>query len=213
VGSNSPKDKQQSEQIMRSSDKTWSGRLPFRTDPETHRKIALAAQQANQSINAWMEERISQAANDSLGYISSDTKIESGKIRYLIEDQDAAVDLVENLAPFIKEDDPYAILRFSAALKKLLIGLDALLPFVQEEGKKILLEQVPSAAKELDIVYQLVASAVPLLKGNDPNYTLQLSEALKKFMIGLDAVKPFLAGAETVTSLNLVRKIIDMFML
>ncbi len=41
--------------------KPYSGRLPFRTTPENHRKIALAAARAGKSINAWMEEKLMQA--------------------------------------------------------------------------------------------------------------------------------------------------------
>lgn len=193
-----------------SEDKTWSGRLPFRTDPETHRKIALAAHQAGKSINAWMEEMVSQAANDSLGYISSDTKFASGKIRDLIEDPNAAVNLIETLADSLSDDNPYALLHFSAALKKLLIGLDALVPFFQREGEPIVWAKISPVAEDVEAVYRIVATTVPLLQGNDPNHTLQLGQALKKFMLGLDAVKPFLKGEATATSLKIVKEITDL---
>ncbi|HEY8292285.1 MAG TPA: type II toxin-antitoxin system HicB family antitoxin [Thermomicrobiales bacterium] len=44
----------------------YSGKLPFRTTPEHHRKIALAAAQAGKSINAWMDEVVTQAADTAL---------------------------------------------------------------------------------------------------------------------------------------------------
>lgn len=37
-------------------DKPFSGRLPYRTTPENHRKIFLAATKKGRSINAWMDE-------------------------------------------------------------------------------------------------------------------------------------------------------------
>lgn len=43
-------------------DKPFSGRLPYRTTPETHRQIFLAAKKAGKSINAWMDEVLSNAA-------------------------------------------------------------------------------------------------------------------------------------------------------
>jgi predicted HicB family RNase H-like nuclease len=46
----------------REPDKPYSGRLPFRTKPETHRKIALAAAKAGKSINAWMEQTLADRA-------------------------------------------------------------------------------------------------------------------------------------------------------
>lgn len=47
--------------------KPYSGKLLFRTTPENHRKIALAAAQAGQSINTWMEETLAARAEASAG--------------------------------------------------------------------------------------------------------------------------------------------------
>ena len=43
--------------------KPYSGRLPFRTTPEHHHHIALAARRAGKSINAWMEETLIHAVD------------------------------------------------------------------------------------------------------------------------------------------------------
>lgn len=48
-------------------DRPYSGKLPFRTTPDHHRKIALAAAQAGKSINAWMDDVVTQAADTMLG--------------------------------------------------------------------------------------------------------------------------------------------------
>lgn len=50
----------------REPDRPYSGRLPFRTKPETHRKIARAAAEAGTSINAWMEQTLASAADAAL---------------------------------------------------------------------------------------------------------------------------------------------------
>jgi predicted HicB family RNase H-like nuclease len=42
----------------------FSGKLPFRTTPERHRKLFIAATTAGKSINAWMDEVLPQAADD-----------------------------------------------------------------------------------------------------------------------------------------------------
>jgi len=47
-------------------DRPFSGKLPFRTSPEHHRKIYLAATQAGKSINAWMDEVLVDAAQRTL---------------------------------------------------------------------------------------------------------------------------------------------------
>ncbi len=55
-------------------DRPYSGKLPFRTTPEHHRKIALAAARAGKSINAWMDEAVTQAADAALGSGSRNTE-------------------------------------------------------------------------------------------------------------------------------------------
>jgi predicted HicB family RNase H-like nuclease len=47
-------------------DKPFSGKLPFRTTPENHRKIFIAAKKAGKSINAWMDEVLSRAAERAI---------------------------------------------------------------------------------------------------------------------------------------------------
>jgi predicted HicB family RNase H-like nuclease len=48
-------------------ERPFSGKLPFRTTPEHHRKIALAAARTGKSINAWMDDVVTQAADATLG--------------------------------------------------------------------------------------------------------------------------------------------------
>lgn len=43
-------------------DKPFSGKLPFRTTPEHHRQIFIAAKKSGKSINAWMDEILLTAA-------------------------------------------------------------------------------------------------------------------------------------------------------
>ncbi|CBN54075.1 MULTISPECIES: type II toxin-antitoxin system HicB family antitoxin [Kamptonema] len=47
-------------------DKPFSGKLPFRTTPEHHRKIFIAAKKAGKSINTWMDEVLIKAADQSV---------------------------------------------------------------------------------------------------------------------------------------------------
>lgn len=43
-------------------DRPFSGKLPFRTTPDVHRRIFIAAKTSGKSINAWMEETLERAA-------------------------------------------------------------------------------------------------------------------------------------------------------
>lgn len=46
--------------------KPFSGKLPFRTTSEHHRLIYLAAAKADKSINAWMDDVLTQSAKQAL---------------------------------------------------------------------------------------------------------------------------------------------------
>ncbi len=54
------------EDLGEEPDKPFSGKLPFRTTPEHHRKIFIAASKAGKSINAWMDEVLSVAAEKAI---------------------------------------------------------------------------------------------------------------------------------------------------
>ena len=45
-----------------SPEKPFSGQIPFRTKPEHHRKILIAARLMQKSINAWMDDVLTSAA-------------------------------------------------------------------------------------------------------------------------------------------------------
>ncbi|MDF5714499.1 MAG: type II toxin-antitoxin system HicB family antitoxin [Rhizonema sp. NSF051] len=45
-------------------DKPFSGKLPFRTSSENHRKIFIASRKVGKSINAWMDETLVKAADE-----------------------------------------------------------------------------------------------------------------------------------------------------
>jgi predicted HicB family RNase H-like nuclease len=51
-------------ELAQEPDRAFSGKLPFRTTPERHRKLFIAATTAGKSINAWMDEVLIQAADD-----------------------------------------------------------------------------------------------------------------------------------------------------
>lgn len=53
--------------------KPFSGKLPFRTTPERHRQVYIAARKAGKSINAWMDEVLSKAAAEALGERSTES--------------------------------------------------------------------------------------------------------------------------------------------
>ncbi len=51
------------QELGREPEKPLSGRLLFRTTPEHHRKMYIAAKRAGKSVNAWMDDVLAEAAN------------------------------------------------------------------------------------------------------------------------------------------------------
>jgi predicted HicB family RNase H-like nuclease len=52
------------QELGQEPEKVFSGKLPFRTTPEHHRKLFLAATKVGKSVNAWMDEVLTKAADD-----------------------------------------------------------------------------------------------------------------------------------------------------
>ena len=54
------------EELDEKPEKPFSGKLPYRTTPETHRMISLASAKQKKSINSWMDEVLANAAQKVL---------------------------------------------------------------------------------------------------------------------------------------------------
>lgn len=54
------------EELGEEPDKPFSGRVLYRTNYETHRKIYLAAKRAGKSINSWMDDILSNEAEQTI---------------------------------------------------------------------------------------------------------------------------------------------------
>ncbi|MDX2212989.1 MAG: type II toxin-antitoxin system HicB family antitoxin [Oculatellaceae cyanobacterium bins.114] len=91
-------------------DKPFSGKLPFRTNPDIHRTIYLAATQMDKSINAWMEDVLAAAAQATLDQNSRVTPFEE----YEQEQDLARVEtklnqLRDAVKPYVKDEEPETI--------------------------------------------------------------------------------------------------------
>lgn len=53
-------------ELGRKPNKPFSGRLPYRTSPDVHRKIYIAAARSGQSINSWMDDTLRKEADREL---------------------------------------------------------------------------------------------------------------------------------------------------
>lgn len=123
-------------------DKPFSGKLPFRTTPEIHRSIYLAAAQVGKSINAWMEEMLSKSAERLLkGEESGKGPMPSPRVQ-LLSQEEAIPEIVAAVQPFLKNKEPYATLQFIDAVEDLLNGVDAIEPFINSEDTEAITQVV-----------------------------------------------------------------------
>lgn len=177
--------------------------LSLRIDDKTHSKISLAAQKADKSINAWMEEVLSEAAEDVLAY-GGDDVISSSAIRRLLEEPHYASRLIESIAPHLQDNSFSTVFQFSPALRKLLVGWDRLKPLLEQgsiEQTGLPLELVQRLAEGPQGIANLIAAVLPFLPDGGPDsnsvLALQLSRALKKLFLGIAAIKPFIKGGNS----------------
>jgi HicB family len=172
--------------------------LSFRINESTHSKISLAAQRAGSSVNAWMETVLSEAADDVLDRPMDDSAISSPVIRHLIEDPNCSKELIIRVAPSLEDNSFTSVFQFSHALKKLLIGWDRMQPFLFQEQTKLLPELVQCLSKEKHgSVVQIAAGLLPVLQADTSTSIIQFSHSLKKFLLGVSAVKTFLKEEQT----------------
>lgn len=96
-------------------DKPFSGKLPFRTNPDIHHTIYLAATKMSKSINAWMEEVLAEAARSTLALDSNSRTSPLKKYehnQHLAQLEAKLNQLREFVSSRIKDSNPEAIDQF-----------------------------------------------------------------------------------------------------
>lgn len=180
--------------------KDYSGRLPFRTSPDIHRRIAEAAKKQDcKSINAWMEKMLAEAASDVLGFDSNEgvAEVNSPLIRWLLTDtdEDAAEwvgQLISVILVHLEKSDPLTIIRFNTALKKLLIGLDALRSQLGPLENENITGRLANLCETQTVDATIVSIFGMLLEHDDQRDLWQLNNAFKLLSKGVRAIYPML---------------------
>ncbi|HIK13672.1 MAG TPA: type II toxin-antitoxin system HicB family antitoxin [Oscillatoriaceae cyanobacterium M33_DOE_052] len=92
----------------REPDKPFSGKLLYRTNSDTHRKIFIAAKKAGKSINAWMDEVLREAADKSINTKQKPGKAEEKPTADSAEEQPTADSVEEKPSADSAEEKPTA---------------------------------------------------------------------------------------------------------
>lgn len=120
----------------REPEKSYSGRLPFRTTPEIHRNIARAAAQVDKPMNTWMEAILDRCSKESLRLKQDFWSEPSPTVQRLSQNSDDMIRVMEALDPLLIRKQPGDVVRFIGTLEILLPLLDAvracLVPYVKD---------------------------------------------------------------------------------
>lgn len=142
-------------------EKPFSGKLPFRTTPEIHRDIYMAATHANKSINAWMEDTLSNAArkidNKPSAIPENRQEFEISIIEYerlLAQLQDKIVHLQRIIQPFLDEKGASSWIRLFREMK----------PALKDKELPDLLEKVETIQERLRSVQYQEANLLALME-------------------------------------------------
>lgn len=139
-------------------EKPFSGKLPFRTSPEIHRDIYIAASRADRSINAWMEEILCNAARNlnqpSAAPVEPESEPSLAEYRFLLTRLQEKVNLLQNkLEPYLKQE--------MGTFPDLLNDIK---PILKDQELPDLIEKVERISKRLESLRDQEASLLPFIE-------------------------------------------------
>lgn len=184
--------------------------LSLRVDDDIHNQIARAAQKANKSINAWMVEILSEAAEDALGSSHRLETSYSEVIQCLVGDEQIMTELTEQMDIGLQNWNLRSALQFYIALNKLLAGLDAVHFFHPKASDQAADNAIILTEEDKNKLRHLAESLFYFLpEDDDPSSLLRFNFFLKKLAQGLVAVKPFFEQETVESTCNVIVKIAD----
>jgi len=178
--------------------------LSFRIDDSTHERINLAARKAGKSINAWMEENLSEAADDVLGRTRKTITFRSKTIQRLVDDEELSGKLAQDIESYLQVWDLRSVFQFKTALGQLLVGIDEVRFFQQNREDNAPPGAIHPVSKDTGRITLLTESLLDFLPSEERVIPLLFSLALKRLVQGIAAIKPFLKEDKDENILNIV---------
>lgn len=154
--------------------KPFSGKLPFRTTPEIHRDIYIAATRADKSINSWMEEILAKAAQRP-NLAHPQTPEDRSEFAISIEEyekllaqlQNKIIQLQNTIKPYLEEKTTSSFARLFKAMR----------PLLKDKELPELLEKVETIQERLKSVQYQEAALLSLMDQPSSSPTEQPSPA------------------------------------
>lgn len=141
-------------------EKPFSGKLPFRTTPEIHRDIYIAATRADKSINSWMEEILGKAAQQP-NVASAEASEDRSEFAISIEEyekllaqlQGKIIQLQNTIKPYLEEKTTSSFARLFRDMR----------PLLKDRELPELLEKVETIQERLKSVQYQEAALLSLI--------------------------------------------------
>jgi hypothetical protein len=209
----------------REPSKNFSGKLPFRTQPEVHEAITLAAKQAGKSINAWMEEALREAVKKAPNRSSDTVLANSESLQKLFQDQpDIVFELIDEIKPALKSHKTRDTVVLMGEIEKLLANYEVVRSQVRSDAPdptELLLETVlnqtdmsntASGLKGLtDCVTTIEATISPRLNQPDRDHLLECTRAIGQVFVSVAAIRLYLKDSSLENTLNIIQQVIHHF--
>lgn len=140
--------------------KPFSGKLPFRTTPEIHRDIYIASTRVDKSINAWMEDVLSQAARQNNHSSSSTPEKPEGLSISLVEYERLLSQLQHKILQLQNIIKPYLEEKTDSSFTRLFRDIK---PFLKDRELSDLLDKVETIQEHLRSVQYQEAALLALM--------------------------------------------------
>jgi hypothetical protein len=207
--------------------KTFSGKLPFRTKPEIHEDIFFAAKQAGKSINAWMEEVLSEAAKQKREESQEPSNPPPQSLQQLFQERpDAVFELIDTIKPELKSHKTRDTVDLIGDVEKLVSGFALIRAQVNSEDPKAAAELITSATypclkrpkftetkdkyAEIEDCLSAIESAIsPHLRQPDPEGFLACLSAFGQFFISFVAISHRLKDNSIDNTLSVMQQVIS----
>lgn len=178
-------------------EKTFSGKLPFRTKPEVHERIYRAAKQSGLSINAWMEAATDKVAKEQLEQGSNRKITDSSQLlQRLLEGRTSAIfDLVDCFKSRLKSQKTSASFEFISAIEELLLGWETVQQHLNPQ--------------EISTVSDLVQAVSPLLPHQSSEDAVEFFAAIARLAAGLAAIRACLKNDDADETLQIAENVIS----
>lgn len=153
-------------------EKPFSGKIPFRTTPEIHYRIYMAAQLMDKSINAWMNEVLSEAAQRIIAaseegevVLPSAGEASTERLMSLLREMSSSYGLPAEIGQKEKEKVP-AVPLWPNVTPVRFIAPETIGKLVAEQAaQKVVQEETPASGEKLhDLVADAVQTAIEGIK-------------------------------------------------